>query len=135
MIDFLFQIWSLLPIPIGVFCLFMAAYVYSENDPSEDQDTKSLEHLTKHEPDHELSEHFGKEGEALPKQRSLYFSMLFSGLGFGSILVGMEMFGIYYALAGKFVFFATILTSILIPVLIYKKEKKSEVAKPEKTEN
>lgn len=113
MFDLLFSFWSLLPIPIGVFCIFLAWHVFSINQNGKTGESKAR--------DQELSEHFGKnDADALPAQRSIYFSILFLGLGIGSILIGLELFNPGFVIIGKIVFFVTITSSFLVPFIVFK---------------
>lgn len=111
-------IWSLLPIPIGMFCIFMAWRVpFKENqdEPTTDED------LIK-PTDAQLGRFFDDDFvEPMEQQRSFYFVILFTGLGIGAILTGLGTFHESMALAGRIVFFLTIASSLIAPLFVYKK--------------
>lgn len=113
---YLTLIWSLLPIPIGIGCLIFAwGILYrrkddnTENDGSLDKyvDTdKKLEKLFSQNPEHNLHEE-----KDLPKSRKSYYVIIFTGLGIGSILLGLTTFFPHLMLAAKGAFLFTLFIS------------------------
>lgn len=113
-------LWSLLAIPIGMFCLFLAwripfQDIQKNNDNNEEEDRINLT-------DEQLMQHFsGDQKKPIEQKRSIQFIVLFSGLGIGAILVGLEIAHPYFVYAGKFVFLLTIIFSFIIPLYLEKK--------------
>lgn len=117
--SFLYLIWSLLPIPIGMFCIFMAWRVPFKDNIDEDQ---KIDEDQIRPSDVQLERFFDDDfTKPMEQQRSFYFVILFTGLGIGAILTGLGTFHESMALAGRIVFFITIASSLIAPLFAYKK--------------
>ena len=126
------MLWSLLPIPVGMACLFFAWTIpFQEHEkPLDDEDNLNT--------DQALERYFAAETQnpdatPMPDTRKKYFLILFTGLGIGSILLGMETFYPVFNLIAKATFLLTILISVGVHLWDKQKEKsyKKKTAKDE----
>lgn len=115
-------LWSLLSIPVGMFCLFLAWRIPFQDKKTDDEDTETEGRLSL--TDEQLMRHFSDEpDEPLEQKRNIHFAVLFSGLGIGAILVGLEIVHPYFVYAGKFIFLLTIVLSFIVPLHLAKDDE------------
>jgi len=123
-------IWSLLPIPIGIGCIIFAwGILYKRKKSTADDaaleryvDTdKELEKLFSQTPENNFHEE-----KPLPKNRKSYYVIIFTGLGIGSILLGLTTFFPHLMLAAKGAFVFTIFISLAMHSFDAKKEQEAK---------
>ena len=133
---YLSLIWSLLPIPIGIGCIIFAWGILYKRKKSNADDAdleryvdtdKELEKLFSQNPENHLHEE-----KPLTKNRKSYYVIIFTGLGIGSILLGLTTFFPHLMLAAKGAFAFTVFISFAMHSIDAKKEQEKQNKRDDK---
>lgn len=119
--------WSLLPIPLGIFCIF---YGLLSERPAKEKNRRAVfkskqddKDLTG-QPDPVFDD---PEISYLSEKDILYYQILLVGLGFASIALGLDHFVPGLWLAAKFIIVATIISSLVLRHYWDKREEEALV--------